>query len=287
MKQRVDGLIQSSDSETGVKQTLNDLVNRSILAAELTSLSRQPGKTLDLPKFEWDRLKARLKSESLEEQQFGDTLAILNAQSSERKKADANGFLSEMLNPPDASPYRWMVKQPQKRLAIMNDFKNVDLGASAVAIAQSSAVSEDLRLAAIKYIRDVNFTDAFDKIIAVASTAADGPLKTEALLTSAKLRPTNPLFLAELRKLMAQSNSSSMSTAIQIVAPLWERGDPYPSASDASEILLLPVRHGDLSVQWTKDHKAFNRGRISILAEISSFRCTRLRLFHPDSDTRD
>jgi hypothetical protein len=233
MKQRVDGLIQNSDSESGVKQTLNDLVNRSILAAELTSLSRQPGKPLDLPKFEWDRLKAWLKSESLEDQEFRDALALLNAQGSERKKSDANGFLSEMLNPPDASPYRWVVKQPEKRLAIMNDFMSVDLGASAVAIAQSSAVSEDLRLAAIKYIRDVNFTDAFDKIIAVASTADDGPLKTEALLTSAKLRPTNPRFLAELKKLTAQSNSSSMSAAINIVALLWEHGEPYPSIADA------------------------------------------------------
>jgi hypothetical protein len=86
MKQRVDGLIQNSDSESGVKQTLNDLVNRSILAAELTSLSRQPGKPLDLPKFEWDRLKAWLKSESLEDQEFRDALALLNAQGSERKK---------------------------------------------------------------------------------------------------------------------------------------------------------------------------------------------------------
>jgi hypothetical protein len=233
MKQRVDGLIQNSDSETGVKQTLNDLVNRSILAAELTSLSRQSGKPLDLPKFEWDRLKAWLKSESLEDQEFKDALALLNAQGSERKKSDANGFLSEMLNPPDASPYRWMVKQPEKRLAIMDDFKSVDLGASAVAIAQSSAVSEDLRLAAIKYIRDVNFTDAFDKIIAVASTTDEGPLKAEALLTSAKLRPTNPKFLAELKKLTSQSNSSSMSEALRIVGLLWEHGETYSSINDA------------------------------------------------------
>jgi hypothetical protein len=119
MKQRVDGLIQSNDSETGVKQTLNDLVNHAIVAAELTSSSRQPDKMLDLPKFEWDRLKAWLKSESLQTQDFKDTLAILNTQSAERKKTDANGFLSEMLNPPDASPYRWIVKQPEKRLAIM------------------------------------------------------------------------------------------------------------------------------------------------------------------------
>jgi acyl transferase domain-containing protein len=115
MKQRVDALIQNSDSETGVRQTLNDLVNRAIVAAELTSLSHQAGKNLDLPKFEWDRLRAWLKTESLETQQFEDTLAILNAQSAERKKADANGFLSEMLNPTDTSAYRWIVRQPQKR----------------------------------------------------------------------------------------------------------------------------------------------------------------------------
>ena len=233
MKQRVDNLIQSSDSETGVKQTLNDLVNRSIVASELASLSRQQGKALDLPKFEWDRLKAWVKFESLGIQEFSDTLGILNAQAVGRKKADANGFLSEMLSPPDTSPYRWITKQPDKRLAIMSNFKHADLGASALAIAQSTAVSEDLRLAAITYIRDVNYTEGFDKLIALASGADDGPLKTQALLTSAKLNPANRLFLAEMMKLMSQPTFDSISSAAQIVDQLWAEGDPFPNDIDS------------------------------------------------------
>jgi hypothetical protein len=231
MKQRVDALIQNRDSEVGVRQTINDLVNRAIIAAELTSLNRNRT-TLDLPKFEWDRLKAWLKLESLETQEFEDTLAILNAQSAERKKADANSFLSEMLNPPDESPYRWIVRQPEKRLVIMQNFSHQDLGSSAVAIAVSSA-SEDLRLAAIKYIGDVKYTDGFEKVITIASSADDDRLKTEALLTSAKLRPTNRLFLAELTKLMSESSSKSIHAAIRIVLQFWEEGDPYPNLNDA------------------------------------------------------
>jgi hypothetical protein len=215
MKQRVDALIQSRDSDTGVQQTLNDLVNRAIIASELSDRSGEPH---DLPKFEWDRLRAWLKSENLELQEFQDALAVLNAQSPERKKADANSFLSEMLNPPDKSNYQWITRQPEKRLAIITNFYNADLGASAVAIATSS-VSEDLRLAAI---RDVNYTYGFDKLITMASGEDDGPLKTEAFLTSAKLRPTNRLFLAALTKLMSDTNSRSVSTAVKIVLQWWE-----------------------------------------------------------------
>jgi hypothetical protein len=231
MKQRVDALIQNRDSETGVQQTINDLINRAIVAAELTSLSRSRS-TLDLPKFEWDRLKAWLKLESLGTQEFEDTLSILNAQSPERKKADANSFLSEMLNPSDKSPYIWIVRQPEKRLAIMENFSHPDLGSSAVAIAVSSA-SEDIRLAAIRYIRDVKYTDGFEKVITIASSTEDDRLKTEALLTSAQLRPTNRLFLSELTKLMSESNSRSIDLAIQIVLQLWKQGDPYPNLDDA------------------------------------------------------
>jgi acyl transferase domain-containing protein len=265
MKQRVDALIQNSDSETGVRQTLNDLVNRAIVAAELTSLSHQAGKTLDLPKFEWDRLRAWLKIESLETQQFQDALAILNAQSAGRKKADANGFLSEMLNPPDSSPYRWIVRQPEKRLAIMDNFSDTDLGASAVAIATSSA-SEDLRIAAIRYVRNVNYSDGFDKLVAIASTGDDGPLKTQALLTSAKLRPTNRLFLAELRKLMSESNSSSMSNAVEIVLQWWkDRGSGSYIADNetsmqvlaSSKELLAFAFHGGVNIEVARPRATF------------------------------
>jgi hypothetical protein len=54
MNLRVDDLVQRSDRETGVKQTLNELVNRAIVSAELTALSRdsindRDSKTLTLP----------------------------------------------------------------------------------------------------------------------------------------------------------------------------------------------------------------------------------------------
>jgi hypothetical protein len=108
MKLRVDDLVQKSDSETGVKQVLNDLVNRAIVSSELASKQRGNKDTIELPKTEWDRLKEWIKVESLENQEFSDALAILNAQSSDRKKIDANSFLSEMLNPPDGSSYQWL-----------------------------------------------------------------------------------------------------------------------------------------------------------------------------------
>jgi hypothetical protein len=231
MKQRVDALIQNRDSESGVQQTIDDLVNRAIVAAELTSLSHSKS-TLDLPKFEWDRLKAWLKLERLGTQEFRDTLSILNAQSPERKKADANNFLSEMLNPLDKSTYIWILRQPEKRLAIMENFSHPDLGSSAVSLAASSA-SEDIRLAAIRYVRNINYTDGFEKVVAIANSSDDDPLKAEALLTSAKLRPTNRLFLSSLTKLMSEPNSRSIGIAIQMVFQFWKEGEPYPNLNDA------------------------------------------------------
>jgi hypothetical protein len=52
MKLRVDDLVQKSDSETGVKQVLNDLVNRAIVSSELASKQRGNKDTIELPKTE-------------------------------------------------------------------------------------------------------------------------------------------------------------------------------------------------------------------------------------------
>jgi len=235
MKQRVDALIQSNDADTGVRQTLNDLVNRAILAAELPTShtspesvppslfeSDQSPKFRDLPKFEWDRLKAWLKSEKLELQEFQDALAILNTQSTQRKKADANGFLADMLNPADTSDYRWTLRQPDKRIAIMTNFSSPDLGSSAVAIATSTS-SEDLRVAAIEYVRTVNYTDGFDKIVALAHGDGNSPVKLQALLTIAKLRPTHPQTLVTLKEFTSSHpNYDSTRTAARIVWEWWD-----------------------------------------------------------------
>jgi hypothetical protein len=202
----IEELIQSSNSETGVKQTLNNLVNRAIVSSALISSKREADEDFVLPKNEWDRLRVWLKIESLDIQDFSDALAVLNTQPWERKKSDANSFLSEMLNSLSGSLYQWIKKQPEKQMAIMHNFMLADMGASAIEIAMSSSASEDLRITAIRYIKELFYLDAFDKLIGLASTAGGG-LKEEALVTCAVLKPTHPRFTKEITKLLTRTRS--------------------------------------------------------------------------------
>ena len=110
VKSRTEDLIQKSDSEIGVKQTLNNLVNRAIVSSALTSLKLGRTKVFELTQNEWNRLRAWLKDENLNIQDFADVLDILEDQSWERKTSDANSFLSEMLNPSNSSTYQWIKK---------------------------------------------------------------------------------------------------------------------------------------------------------------------------------
>lgn len=223
VKNKAEELIQKNDSETGVKQTLNNLVNRAIVASELLALKRQSKAPFELPQNEWDRLRNWLKGDTLGVQEFTDTLTILNAQRNDRKKADANTFLSEMLNPPDGSPYQWIRKQPDKRMAIMSTFEQLDMGGSAVEIAQSSNVSEETRIAATKYLRSIRYVEGFDKILRLASSTDESDLKREALITSAVLRPTDTRLLKEIEKLTGQMSprSGAVRTAVEIVREVW------------------------------------------------------------------
>jgi hypothetical protein len=250
VKDRADELIQRSDSETSVKQTLNNLVNRAIVASELLRLKRDSGQELELPQSEWDRLRNWLKVENLDIHEFTDVLTILNAQKKDRKKADANGFLSEMLSPPDSSSYQWMKKQPDKRVAIMTTFEQMDMGASAVEVATSSGVSEDTKIAAIRYIRTLRFAEGFDKIFRVGISADEGVLKREALVTSAALRPTDLRVLGEIEKLTNQSapRSSSLRIVTEIVREIWRNQYEQEGEPDRLEmgkrLLEFAFKHG-------------------------------------------
>jgi hypothetical protein len=238
MKVKVDDLIQKADAETSVKQTLNDLVNRTIVAAELTAIKRGDGK-LVLPKYEWDRLRSWLKTENLGSEEFSDALAILGAQGEERKKADANGFLSEMLNPTDASPYRWIRKQPEKRTLILSNFKHVDMGASAFELARSTTLSQETRIAAVKYLGDVNYVDSFEGLLALSSKMEDGELKMQLLVTCAKLRPAHSAFTATMKALVTQSTPNALMTSANVVQQLAE----YPSfASDDGNVVSATLK---------------------------------------------
>jgi hypothetical protein len=93
------------------------------------------------------------------------------------------------------------------------------MGGSAVEIALSSNASEDMRTAAAQYVRKVHYTEGFDKIVQLASSVTEGNLKREALVTSAVLRPTDRLLLAESQKLISQTSPRSIAlrTAVEIV----------------------------------------------------------------------
>jgi hypothetical protein len=149
-KLRVDELVKQTDSDTGVKHILNDLLNHTIVAADITAAMRLEASNkrqiTDLPRYEWDRLRDWLKDENIGDQEFLDVLGLLNAQSDVRKTKDANEFLSDMLNPANGSPYVWMLKHPDRQSAILSTFENKNLGKAAVTIALSTNFSEELRV---------------------------------------------------------------------------------------------------------------------------------------------
>lgn len=250
MKGKVDELVQKTDTETGVKQTLNDLVNRAIVAAELTSLKRETKKDFLLPKWEWDRLRAWMKVENLDLQDFSDALAVLAAQAENRRKADANAFLSEMLSPPEQSPYRWIRKQQDKQLAILATFKHVDMGASALEMVQATTLSVKMRSEAVEYLGEINYADCFDKLMALASTVEDGELKTELLVTSATLRPMHPTFGAAVGKLTSQTSTNALISSTLIVRRMSSRGsfadgDDGNVVNELAKQLLLFIFRND------------------------------------------
>jgi len=244
VKNRADELIQKSDSETGVKQVLNDLVNRAIVSSVLLTLKRERDGEFELQKNEWDRLRAWVKIESLSVDEFTDSLSVFNSQKEERRKSDANSFLAEMLNPPDGSPYQWIKKQPEKRLAIMSAFEHSDMGAAAVEVARSPDASEETRIAAARYVRKVHYVEGFDKIVRMASSVEDGDLKKEALVTASVLRPTDARLLAETNKLVGRANprSNTIRTAVEIVLEVWRSryfySESEPERIEAAKRLL-------------------------------------------------
>ena len=202
VKQQAEELIQRADSETNVKDTLNDLLGRTIVSSYLAARGRQSSRDVTLPANDWDRLRSWIKKEDLPLQDFSDTLAVLNLQSDERKKTDANRVLAELLNPPEKSPYRWIAKQPEKTESILSNFKHKDLGSSAVELVASSALTDSVRGQAAAYVREVRFADGVERLLATYKSLPWGDAKRHSLVTCLALRPDQSEVVAEVRKLL-------------------------------------------------------------------------------------
>lgn len=221
-----ENLIQNADSETGIKQMLNDLVNRAVVNSSLVTLTRG-GTDFLLAKNDWDRLRTWVKDENLSTQEFEDTLAVLNAQPDDRGTSDANSFLSEMLSPLADSPFKWIRKQPEKRYAILAGFKNYGLGSSAAEIAASESESENLRASAANYVKEVRFAEGFEKLLRTVENSDWGLVKQNALIACAVLKPTDSRTLREIKRIVSEpARNESLHTAIDILWAWWSE-DPH------------------------------------------------------------
>lgn len=266
---RANALVESEDARTGIKPILNDLVNQAILGSAIIRLRTYPQSDFYLSNGDWNRLREWLKVESLGLQEFSDVLAVLNTQKSERRRADADGFLADMLNPSQGSPFRWMLKHPDKQLAILQNFRETDMGLSALALARSSDFREEMRIAAVRYVRATNYKEGFDQLLDLADKLDDGSLKTEALAAAATLRPTQKRMLSEIDMVIDKRNNErffATVTALALAEALNKAHDPADSSPDAvsekeilsasKKLLNFAVDHGIyFSYQFNSDSR--------------------------------
>ncbi|MGL4961967.1 MAG: hypothetical protein ACRC67_12090 [Inquilinus sp.] len=225
--QQTELLIRNEDESTNLKDTLTSLLNKSIVSSYLISKE----KSIDLNFSDWKRLQDWIKRKELPLQDFSDTLSVLNRQSEERRKAIANQILSEMLSPNWESPYIWIKKQPEKTTSIIENFHHHDLGLSAIEIIESNSTSQQNRLLAADYVRDVKFVDGFDRIFADYQKLPWGVMKRKLLITCTSLKPDDARIGNELEKILSDEpsfgNVQTIVSALEILNRLSTRSELY------------------------------------------------------------
>jgi hypothetical protein len=258
VKSDVEGLINRADSETGVRQTLDGLVGRSVMTASLIALrrpettpfdkritvrTRMRDRELNLSFDDWTRLKKWIKDEKVDLQDFSGTLVVLAAQDEERVRQDSRDFLGEMLNPPAESQFKWMRNQPAKRLAILQNFLRPGLESPAFAIATSAESSRELRLAALDYIGTVHYKDRFDELLSLASPEGADGLALRALVICASLDPLDPQIKQETDKILNEpATPSRVDKAIRLAAAIWYA--PSSTNDKVADTIKDKIREG-------------------------------------------
>jgi len=243
-------LIDKGGSGANVEETLNALMNKALVSATLTKISRDgSAEVLELSANDWSRLKAWVKHEDLEEQDFKDALAVLNAQPRDRKASDANGFLSEMLDPPQQSPYRWMVRQPEKTEAILSIFKHQALGAAAVEIVKSQRASDTIRVKAAEYVSSVRFSEGVDDLVRAYDSLPEGRPRESVLIACWELAPDNAQVQAITRKVLASTQTADSTRFVgRLIAsssrPRFTTSEEEALAPLKREMLIHGIKHG-------------------------------------------
>lgn len=117
-----------------------------------------------------------------------------------------------MLMPTKGSPYLWIIKQPEKRYAIINNFKHKSMGRSAVKLFSSDFNPEDMRISAIKYIKSINYTEELNEILLTVKNLEHSRLLSESLYVYASINPLNIQFKNKLKDLLSQSDEKESNT---------------------------------------------------------------------------
>ncbi len=260
VKLEVDALIQRSDSTTSVAHNLEELTNRALVTASLIALRKpepavskkhqtlsvtKPAKGLALSLADWARLKRWLQDETLDDQDFSDTVTVLSALDESTAKHEAAELLAEMLDPPTQSRYRWMLHHPKKRLAILLDCSLPGLGAAALHVALADESAKDLRLAAMDFIQASYDRSAFQDLLPLATAPGDGDLRLKALLTCAWLDPMNGEIAKAVDAALAGSGADKdVEKAIKLATQVWYA--PSPTDEQTPEQVMSEVEQGRL-----------------------------------------
>jgi hypothetical protein len=198
--QQAEGLIVKADSETNLKETLNNNLNRTIVAAHLASAASGKSSRA-LAANDQDRLRQWLTNEKLPLQDFSDALALLNTQSEDSKRTDSR-LLAEMLTPSPTSHLRWIARQQAKVEAILRNFKHRDLGLAATDLFASEAFSDAIRSQAATYVAEVGYVEGTEKLLQHYEQLRWSAAKRSAIVAAFTLRPQDADVLLRVKEIL-------------------------------------------------------------------------------------
>lgn len=204
VEKKVDTLVSDSKSDTAVKNKIDDLMNRLIVAWQLSRLEKidpdiMPSEPeYDLDYDDWRRLESWIMKPTLPLEDFANTVSVLNRQTDGRRDEDADKVFAPMLEPlADTSPYSWLVWQSRKIDSILSSFKHPNLGSRALALIGSDSLSDTTRAAAALYVGDVRYYQGVNGLLEDYAKLGAGPIKWNVLISCVNLGIVNPPELME------------------------------------------------------------------------------------------
>jgi len=241
-------LVNKADSDTGVKATLNNILNLTVVNSYLARHSRSSFSELELAHNDWNRLREWIKQEDLSLQEFSDTLSVLNLQADDRKRSDANRVLSELLNPPEESQLSWIRKQPEKIEAILSSFKHKSLGSSALSLVTSKSLTDAIRSKAALYIKEVYYREGVDGLLSAYNHLPWGDTKQQALISSFELRPDRDDVINAVKQIITSDPTSeridTISSLILVIPYLNTSGDNSPNKEEIHQLHFDLLEYG-------------------------------------------